>query len=486
MSIYDEIPDELIEYIVVRVNGYFVKKDSVDGRITFGRFDSIKEACAAACMLCRRNWRLMNVINDPLINYGNEFWVFKVEENKLILDNKFDDYESAVEFIEINSKCNDYHNDIFRDSLNKKHSDTDDGNSKEDVVGDEKFIFKKFDKFLVKRSSRVNAICVGEFDSIDVAFAARKIALDSKWNISNEHEIAFYNDYYWVFDVSEGILTFKGKSQSYDDALDIIEPIIAKTEINPFLKAIDENYDEFMAKKKTTESKNIKFNVDISKIWDPILPMKYGNQKLKINIFRSGDKRNLLFKLEFDISNNNVLLCKVNDEIIEWNKRYQYDLFSEFQLILNILELNQFDLSKIEYSSTIHYYDGSYYKILLFDKNNLVFDKFTSYNIAEKTSLECGRISLKNLNFKYSLDIDKVRGKYELVKFHKGNVFKLNPLKSLEKIKVIRDILLMSDWDFEIFDRYDLFYLNGLYWEISMSNNIIYLFDKYDSIQLKK
>ena len=92
MSGYDEIPDELIEYVEVKINGYFVKNGSVDGGTTFGKFNSLKEACAAACILYKNNWKLNDVVSNPLVNYGGEFWVFKVEKNKLVLDNKFDDF----------------------------------------------------------------------------------------------------------------------------------------------------------------------------------------------------------------------------------------------------------------------------------------------------------------------------------------------------------------------------------------------------------
>ena len=221
MSNYDEIPDELIEYVEVKNTGYFVKKNTGSGSTTFGIFKSLKEACAAAYIMQKNNWKINDIGFDRIVNYSGEFWVFKVEKNKLVFDNKFDEYEGAIEYIEINSRNNDDHNDIFHNSLKKngykerwKFSQIDDDSTVKD-----KNIFEEKDQFIVKKSYR-DRIILGEFNSYEEASAAKKLLIDSKWNIKNKHEITFYNDYYWAFEVDEGILNFKGKSQSYEDALD--------------------------------------------------------------------------------------------------------------------------------------------------------------------------------------------------------------------------------------------------------------------------
>jgi hypothetical protein len=59
------------------------------------------------------------------------------------------------------------------------------------------------------------------------------------------------------------------------------------------------------------------------------------------------------------------------------------------------------------------------------------------------------------------------------------------PLKSLEEIKAIRDILMHANWNFSIFDNYDLFYLNGFYWELGHENNVIYFINKYELIKFE-
>lgn len=118
---FDDVSNELIEYIEVRNDFYFVKKKSKNNITTFGKFHSMKEACAAACLLLKNKWKLKNVVNNPLVNYGDEFWVFNINNDKLAFDKKFSDFESAVEYIEINEGHNDYNNDILSTRRERKH-----------------------------------------------------------------------------------------------------------------------------------------------------------------------------------------------------------------------------------------------------------------------------------------------------------------------------------------------------------------------------
>ena len=70
-----------------------------------------------------------------------------------------------------------------------------------------------------------------------------------------------------------------------------------------------------------------------------------------------------------------------------------------------------------------------------------------------------------------------------MVKFKDGEMFKVTSLKSLEEIKAIRDILMSIDWNVRILKENDLFYLNGIYWELEYSNHLIRLIDKYGSVK---
>lgn len=515
MSVYDEVPDELREYIGVKINRYYVKKDSDDGWITFGRFDSIKEACAAACILCRRNWRLKEVINDPLIKYGDEFWVFKVEEFKLIVDNKFDDYESAVEFIEINSKCNDYHNDIFMKFSKKKGYKNRYALYEEyNPVSNYENIFEKSGKFIVAKSKTKNSWIYGEFNSIDEAVAARKLLIDNNWHIDEGMELLFFNESYWIFKINEGILKFNGKFDSYEDAMDILNPSKPQKNdfTNPFLKSVEDNFDKVVSKRKPKskpkrkkskkvvskklkrnnltyldkiqENIKIKSSVDISKIWNPPIQINnIENKKIRIFVERVGDNvKNLFSILDFTFFNKQVQ-CIVDGAEIKWKDRNTVKIhnFSEFQLIISILEINGWDLSRINNSSSIYYYEGSYYKVHVVD-NTIVFGMYSSYNSAENTLLIYKARPITNSDY-VSLNIDKVGNKYEFIKIQNGEAYITNSLKSLEEVKAIRDILIHSNWDFSIFNKYDLFYLNGFYWEIAYTNHIIYLIEKYELIK---
>ena len=55
---FEEVSDDLIEYIEVRNNSYYVKKKSKNNITTFGKFNSMKEACAAASLLLKNKWKL--------------------------------------------------------------------------------------------------------------------------------------------------------------------------------------------------------------------------------------------------------------------------------------------------------------------------------------------------------------------------------------------------------------------------------------------
>lgn len=524
MSNYDEIPDELIEYVEVKINGYFVKKGSNNGGITFGKFNSLKEACAAACILSKNNWKLRDLENDSLIKYGGEFWIFKVKKNKLVFDNKFKDYESAVEYMEINSRCNDYHNDIFSNSLKKKGYNNRWKSSKNDysnVKTDNKYIFEDSGKFIVNKSKGKNSICYGEFESIEEAIVARQILLDSKWVITTEYEISFHDNFYWIFEVSEGVLTFKGKFQSYEDVLDIINPPKSqkKEHINPFIKSAEDYFKEgntkIKSKSRTSNHKskskepkykktsgddesvlyhpnyfvkrksNIKSLNGTEKIWSPYRHTSLKNKKIRIFVERCGDNvDDLVSILDFNFYEN-YIQCIVDGEEINWNNRDDVHIsnFTEFGLICDILEVNGWSLSKINNSSSIHFYNSSFYKVHVV-KNTIVFGKFLSYNAAENTLLIYKGAPLDSPNHN-ELGIDSFSLYYEFTKFQGGLVYKTVPLSSLEEIKAIRDILIYSDYDFDIFYNYDLFYLNGMYWDLECSNNVIRLNGRYELIKIR-
>ena len=69
-----------------------------------------------------------------------------------------------------------------------------------------------------------------------------------------------------------------------------------------------------------------------------------------------------------------------------------------------------------------------------------------------------------------------------MVKIKHGFALKVHPLKSLERIKAVRDILTHLKWDMAELKRYNLFHLNGLYWELEYGDHEIFLINKYESV----
>ena len=187
--------EELKRYIYRSQGSFAVKNDANEILITFGRFKYEYIACAAVKLLIKYDWNILQVNEDPIIEYENEFFVFKVMNNSLIFDSKFDSFESAVEYYEINYRCNDYHNDIFKNSSKRngykeRWSFSD---KREEEVIDERYIFEKSGKFLVKRSKQKGNFVFGKFDSFEVAKAARKVLLDYNWKLPDDNfQISFF------------------------------------------------------------------------------------------------------------------------------------------------------------------------------------------------------------------------------------------------------------------------------------------------------
>ena len=495
----ESIPEEFKKYIIYKYGSFAIKAKLTNHIRTFGRFSSQDVACAATKLLIDHDWDIRDVSKEPLSEYGNYYYVFKVMNNSLIFDSKFELFEKAVEYLEINYKCNDFHNDVFSIKSKKNgykdrfkslkiDSSIDSSNDK----FDDDYIFKKKDKFIVKKFKSKDSFIFGEFDSYDVARVARKILLDSNWKLNNHHEISFFNNVYWIFDVDGDKLLFKGKSELYEDALDMISPPKMKQNRRP-LDIIIENYEEVIKRKKDRKKKqkpkkdlNIKNNVKISRIWDiPFKKIEQNGIPNRIFIQNCDKSENKFFTLDFNFLMGGIQFV-VNGVEVNWQKRYDVTIkdFPEFKLIIKILENNNWDLSKIKNSSSIYFYNHFYYKIQVIKDNTIIFDTFLSYALAEKAHLKCIKIH-KIHDIICPEDIDKVGDYYELVKFKEGKVYKVNRLKSLEEIKAIRDILMHSNWDFDIFYKYDLFYLNGIYWELCLYGNVVSLIGKFESITIK-
>ena len=513
------IPKRFKKYIFHNHGSFAVKNDRNTVLITFGRFKSEDVACAATGLLIKHNWNMMDVANDLIFFYNEQAYTFKVMDNNLIFDLKFDSIEEAANHVEINSRCNDYHNDIFKKSSKKGYKNRYILSEDYIPVSNYENIFEKSGKFIVTKSKIKNSLIYGEFNSIDEAIAARKLLSDNDWYMDEGKELLFFNELYWIFEITGGILKFNGKFDSYEDALDILNPSKPQKDdfTNPFLKAVEDNFDKVMSKPKpklkpkpkpkpkhklskkgvskkvkknnltyrdmVQENIKVKSSVDVGKIWNPSVQINnITNKKIRIFVERVGDNvKNLFSILDFTFFNKQVQ-CIVDGTEIKWENRGTVKIpnFPEFQLIISILEVNSWNLSRINNSSSIYYYEGAYYKVHVVD-NKIVFGMYSSYNSAENTLLIYNARPIVNSDY-INLGIDKVGSKYEFVKFQNGEVYITNSLRSLEEIKAIRDILIHSNWDFSIFDKYNLFFLNGFYWEIVCNNHIIDLIKKYEAI----
>ena len=509
-EISNNISDDLIDYVEASSNSFFVKKRINHKIITFGKFNSLKEACAAACILVKNKWILSEVTNSPLVNYEDEFFVFKVEENRLFLDKKFHSYEAAVEYMEINLRYNDFHNDIFSDDRKRKKREFKSDNEFLDEKFEDVYIQKENNKFIIEHNVPLDNFQYGEFNTLEEAKVAKKLLFQYKWNITNELEIFYENKLYWIFKFSEGVLILLNKFESYEDAFDYVdsvnnyenisydkviikEPIIPKTEVDLF-KTKNTLGKRSKSQQKTKRKKKgspvtiyLKFSYDSlnnmknKNVWTP--KIKKSNMKdIEVIVKRGGShakKLNATLKFNFYNAYYDVF---IESEQITLEENSIIGNFSEFSLIHYIFKTHDWDLSKIKVSSAIYFYDSKYYKILVLTENTIIFEEYESYYLAENLTLTIGKKFFTKNKFHCPLDITKVSKGYELVKIYKGNVFRMHPLSSLEEVKISYDILSKENWNLKIFKKYEYFYLNGLYWKFKVNDNEIRLISRLESI----
>ena len=74
----NKIPKDLVKYIEIKNDFFYVKRKFNEGIVKYGKFNSLDKALAAVHLLIKHNWKLIDVEDDPLINYGGKFWIFQV------------------------------------------------------------------------------------------------------------------------------------------------------------------------------------------------------------------------------------------------------------------------------------------------------------------------------------------------------------------------------------------------------------------------
>ncbi|WP_295603272.1 hypothetical protein [uncultured Methanobrevibacter sp.] len=81
--------------------------------------------------------------------------------------------------------------------------------------------------------------------------------------------------------------------------------------------------------------------------------------------------------IEFIIDDGEIE-CIVNDEEINWDmrKHLKFKNFPESELIFDVLERNDWDINRINLSSSIHFFDNEFYKIRTFNDDMIIFNTF--------------------------------------------------------------------------------------------------------------
>jgi len=506
--------DDLIEYIELKNNSYLVKKKINNLIIKFGKFSSLKQAEAAVCLLVENDWKLSEVSKNPLVNYDCNFWIFQVKNNILIFEDSFSSFESAVEYLEVNQRCNDYHNDILSKNRKRKHRIFSSDNEFYEEEVHDKFIHKKWGKFVIERSLKNANFAYGEFNTLEEAKVAKKLLLDRKWNITEEFEMVFHNNFYWIFKFAEGVLIYLNKFESYEDSFDYIDSIKngGLDDFNNDLasednisKDYDSEIDLFKTKnnhlgrrtdivkhKKRVKSKApsvLNFTRDYpavkgrsKEIWEPEFKKPLTGLEMKVNVARAGVKvKKLDVEVIFKFHKDNYEVM-IEGSGLDGHDEYSISVFPEFPLILQIFEMNNWNLLNIKKSSSIYYYNSKYYKVRILEDNQLIFEEFESYYLAENMLVTYNKKTYDKSSFYMPIDIVKKGKKYDLVKIHKGKVYHIDPLDSFEEMKAINTILVYEDWNFSIFNKFEYFYLNGFYWSFEYGDYRLKLKAKLESI----
>lgn len=528
-----EIPTELEKYVIYNHGSYAVRNNKNNIMLVFGRYGSQDLACAAANLLIKHDWHMASVKDDPISEFNDIFWVFKVMNNKLIFDSNFDSFESAVEYLEINSKCNDYNNDLLRKKKRKRKYD----DSFENFEKEHKKIsniFSKDDKFVVKYKSQGKKY--GIFDSIDEAIVAKQLLINNNWHFSDSVEIEFYNSLYWVFDIEMNFLRFIDKFESYEDALDCADLYKNKYSGNNddesvfggFIRKIDDDYIEDIKNDDYVVENNFKKSIDNDSRWvrkyatakssgsheinvpkkpkksikfDQIDVDKYDVELLKSEIMRE----NLKIKELEESSDNDLIKIFENLnsklDIIYFKENTLQDYFSvkclpdgefdfsislydfvEFKYIWKLISFYEGNMNKINEISSIHYFNNYYYIIKVFDNKLIVSGLFNSYSEAEDNIELLYKYYSKSFSENnYLYNIERMGNSFRSNESHHGKTFEFEGFRSLEELIAVIDIFNYYDWDSKVFKDNDIFYYHGMYWIIDYFFYYVKLAGRFNS-----
>lgn len=519
-NINSEKSEKYKKYIHYKFGSFAVQNDMNGVLVTFGRFKSEDIACAATNLLIKYNWLMSDVANDLVSSYLDKTYVFKLMNNNLIFDRKFGSYEEAIEYLEINSKCNDYHNDIFS-KKKRKSKYVNIINDLAENEADIPNIYPKKGLFLVKY--KPNGKEYGVFNSIEEAIVAKNLLIKNNWKFSNSVEMTFYDSFYWIFKIEDNVLSFINKFKSYEDALDclnlvksgdyvdvglISEKSIKKTNKKHVEKIKKESYkieDKYKKSTSRTSNFNSSFGEKIPKnsVSNPI-KKKTKNKKKKRKPNNPKDQY-YIPRIKHKLTRNNIEIRNVDEinkgrhyvnvknlksefHIIRFQDNILKDYYSisfssqgkiifssniqefiECEYILKMLIFYEWNLTKMDNSSSIHYINNSYYIIKPFNDKLIISGSFDSYGEAED--------NIEFLHNYYSTqkiipnDIKKYGDYYKYIGHHNGKTFEIAYQKSFETLMAIIDILEHYNWNPLEFEDYNIYYYNGIYWNLDCNFN---------------
>ena len=513
-----EIPKKFEKYIEYKFGSFAVRNDKNRIVVTFGRFSSPDVACAAVNLLIKFDWNIFDVANDPISDYLDEFWVFKVINNSLIFDRKFSSSEEAVEYVEINSRCNDYHNDILpkkkRKAKYENFPEIQLENQFEEDINIPNISFKN-NLYIIKYKS--NGKEYGFFCSIDEAIVARNLLIENNWKFPDSFEMRFYDSFYWIFKIESNVLFFIEKFESYEDALDCLNLVKSNkydfTDPRKLAKKIKNKPKRLIPKSKAPirkhvrKSENNKSKLTVDKSMNNPKKGKSGllrRQSRKIRTKHKFSHENIIIKKIEEITNESLRISSKNLKselnIIKFKDNELFDYYSifisnngviefssnvqelsEFEYIWRILNVYGWNLDKINKISSIHYCNGFYYIIKAFNEKLIISGPFNTYDNAESNIGFLYDFYSKNDDNQYIDNITKYGDYYKFIEKHNGNTFDIMYLKSLESLKALIDIFEYYNWDSDEFSDFNIYYYHGLYWEIDYFDYYIKLYGKFNS-----
>ena len=188
-------------YIYKADNIFYVRKTIDKKEIFFGLYRNLDDATFSRDLLKDNDWDLNKIKelgNVCFSEIHNKYVVFGVNDNKLIVADKYDTESEALENAQ--KSLEEYKKRKYKTG--------------------EKYVASNGKQFAVQRliSGKINYY--GSFKEIEDAVAVRDLLISVDWNISAVYENRIYefNNHFYKFHIFEGMIKIIGKFTSYEDA----------------------------------------------------------------------------------------------------------------------------------------------------------------------------------------------------------------------------------------------------------------------------